>query len=302
MIILSSFLTILLILFVVLYFLQIQKNRKLEQKLISEHHSKLFYFKEYNRKLQKEIKQRTLHLENTARELQNSNNDLDTFIYKTSHDIKSPLTSLEGLCEIILMESDTTIIKEYVKKQKYTLATMQLLLFRVVEIGDIRHHKVTINKVKVLSYFKKAIRGMAKQENYNVIDFQLDIDIDLKIASDLEMLDLIMINIIKNAMENIDTSNKYKQPMIHIQVEEKDAKEVIIKISDNGKGVPEDISETLFNMFVKGHKGEKNFGLGLYKARIATKKIDGEIQFLKNIEKQGASFSVILPKKLESEL
>jgi len=300
MIILSIILGTFLLLFIFLYFSQIHKTKKLEQKLISEHHSKLFYFQEFNRKLQEEIRQRTLHLETTASELQKSNQDLDTFIYKTSHDIKSPLTSLDGLCEIMLLENDLEVVREYVKKQKHTIATMQLLLFRVVEIGDIRHHKVLVNNIKLLPYFKKAIKGMAKEENYGVIDFQLDINADLKIITDVEMLDLIVINILKNAMENIESLDKNKQPIIRVQIEEKE-QAIIIAITDNGKGVPKNISKTLFDMFVKGHQGDKHFGLGLYKAKIVAHKIQGDIQFIKKPKYQGACFMITLPKRLEIE-
>lgn len=302
MIILITLLGIFSILFVFLYIFQIRKTKKLEQKLITEHHSKIFHFEEFNKKLQDEIQQRTLHLENTADELKNSNKDLDTFIYKTSHDIKSPLSSLEGLCQIMLLESDIEVIKDFIKKQQHTIATMQLLLFRVVEIGNIRHHKVVVEKLKLHSYFRTAIRGMVKQKNYDIIDFQVDIDSELKISTDIEMLDLIIMNLIKNAIENVEIDRKDKQPIIRIEVEEKYNNHIKITISDNGRGVPKDILDSLFDMFVKGHIEEKNFGLGLYKAKIAAKKINGNLEFVKNVHKTETIFVLTLPKNIESQL
>ena len=248
-----------------------------------------------NQELEKKVKERTFNLEATAMELEKINHELDTFIYKTSHDLKSPLTTLEGLCRLILLEDNEEMIHLHVSKQQEVIALMQLLLFRVVEIGDIRHHQVQNSNIRLKRYIKKMLRSMSKTRNFDHISFKIDVPPEFIIKTDIEMLDILLGNVIKNAIEN-------SKPMVegeekpYVQIVSKESKRSWkIMIVDNGIGIHPEISQKIFEMFFRGQENPQNFGLGLYKAQIASKKIRGDIKLSKSSAGK-TMFVVNLPK------
>ena len=59
---------------------------------------------------------KTIDLARVNQSLKQVNDELDNFIYKTSHDIRGPLASLKGMCNVALMDVKDPIALEYLKK------------------------------------------------------------------------------------------------------------------------------------------------------------------------------------------
>ena len=246
--------------------------------------------------LEQKVNERTAYLKKITDELTRANHELDTFLYKASHDLKGPLSSLEGLCHVGLMEKDERK-SMYFNMQREVLNRMQLLLFRIVEIGDIRGHQPNLDEeIKLKKYLKSVMRSMRRVEGYRNTSFSIDVDDKLSITTDAEMLDIILDNIIKNAVQHANSYYGDDSPHIHLKYLEKgDFHE--IKIIDNGSGMPPEIAERIFEMFFRGTDNFKGFGLGLYKAKIAVFKLGGEITLLK-ANKGETVFSVTIPKSM----
>lgn len=244
--------------------------------------------------LEQKVNDRTAYLKTLADELTRANHELDTFLYKASHDLKGPLSSLEGLCHVGLLEQNER--KDmYFNMQREVLNRMQLLLFRIVEIGDIRSHQaITTEPIKLKKHLKSVVRSMRRVEGYKNTSFSLDVDDKLIIMTDAEMLDIALDNIVKNAVQHANSYYGKESP--HIRLEYADLGDYHqIKVIDNGSGMPNEISERIFEMFFRGTDNFKGFGLGLYKAKIAVSKLGGEISLLK-AEKGETIFSITLPQ------
>lgn len=67
-----------------------------------------------------------------------------------------------------------------------------------------------------------------------------------------------------------------------------------IAISDNGRGISEQLQDKIFNMFFKGEFGAKNNGMGLFIAKTAVDKLYGNIHVKSELGK-GTTFTVVLP-------
>lgn len=103
-------------------------------------------------------------------------------------------------------------------------------------------------------------------------------------------------------IENL-LSNAYKftksDGLIEASIEEKD-QVVLIKVFDNGIGIPEKLKPYIFDKFTKarrpGHQGEKPVGLGMHIVRTMVDQLGGRIWF-ESEEGKGTSFFVELPKE-----
>lgn len=244
--------------------------------------------------LEQKVNERTAYLKKITDELTRANHELDTFLYKASHDLKGPLSSLEGLCHVGLLEKDERK-GMYFNMQRDVLNRMQLLLFRIVEIGDIRGHQTnTDEEILLKKYLKSVVRSMRRVEGYKNTRFSLDVDDQIVLITDAEMLDIVLDNIIKNAVQH--ANSYYSDSSPHICLEHFDRGDFHeIRIIDNGSGIPREISDRIFEMFFRGTDNFKGFGLGLYKAKIAVSKLGGEITLIK-AEKGETIFSVSVPK------
>ncbi len=117
------------------------------------------------------------------------------------------------------------------------------------------------------------------------VDCVIDIeDSELKIAADFEKIEQVLINLIKNALEALVDTEK---PELHITASNDDKYQVYIKITDNGKGIPPEILDTIFTPFFTTKSAGTGIGLSLSRQILSLHK--GTIQVYSQVG-EGTSF------------
>lgn len=250
--------------------------------------------KKLNRILEEKVAQKTQHLLKTIHSLEETNKDLDTFLYKASHDLKGPLTTLDGLCNIGLMEVENKTAHEYLTMQKRVIQNLQLLLFRIVEIGNIRHHECNPQPILLDRFCNRLTRSMRREDGFENVRFVVDVPKALSLETDQEMLEIALDNLLKNALQHANYPSHKKGKVTLTTSIHKD--EFVVTVHDNGQGVLPEIQHKIFDMFFRGTDHFKGFGLGLYKAKIAIRKLGGEI-YLKHSLPGDTLFEIRLPTK-----
>ncbi len=248
--------------------------------------------KKLNHILEEKVAQKTKHLLKTIATLEETNKDLDTFLYKASHDLKGPLTTLDGLCNIGLMEVENQTAHEYLTMQKRVIQNLQLLLFRIVEIGNIRHHENNLQPILLNRLCNRLTRSMRREEGFENVRFKVNVPEDLSIETDQEMLEITLDNLLKNALQHANYQLHRRGEVTLSVATQKEA--ISFTVHDNGQGILPEIQHKIFDMFFRGTDHFKGFGLGLYKAKIATHKLGGEIS-LKHSQPGDTLFEVRLP-------
>ncbi len=109
------------------------------------------------------------------------------------------------------------------------------------------------------------------------------------------LLNQVFMNILDNAIDELKSQKENPQRQIFIQTEIK-ATDAIVRIRDNGRGVPSEIKEKLFDPFFTTKPVGQGTGLGLAIAYPIVKKHGGNIEVNSELG-QGAEFAVILPIK-----
>ncbi len=182
-----------------------------------------------------------------------------------SHDIKTPITTIQGYSKIL---SEGIIDDEY-KKQRYydtiykkTERVSELIndLFEFVKLESV-DYKITTEKIDFLEFIRKIIAEY--YEEMEEKDFTVDIiipDKEIYLIFDQKLMTRAIANIIGNAIKYNPDGTKLRIEIFEIE------KELILEIADNGIGISGDIKDKIFDAFVRGDKSRKSdggSGLGL---------------------------------------
>lgn len=153
----------------------------------------------------------------------------------------------------------------------------------------IRETPLTTQPVSVSQLVKDGIELASKRDEIKNIELTEDIEENLFVLGDNSKLKRVIMNLVSNAVEVLKIK-KTKGGLIHISAC-KSADQVIIKIKDNGPGIPSSIKNTLFDAFVTSEKSNgTGLGLAIVKQFVLAQK--GTIS-VENIE--GAVFTITLP-------
>lgn len=222
-----------------------------------------------------------------------------TLIANISHDLKTPITSIQGYIETMQERTDIPedIINKYHQIIYNNAAYMNkliddLFLFSKLDLQKLDLQKEQINAQAFMSdlmeEFKYELEDKGIQFAYEEM-----LEKDCFISIDRKRVNQIFRNIIGNAVkygfeDNIKINVKSYQQENH----------VCIDIRDNGPGIPEDKLPYIFDRFYRiDYERTKDFmstGLGLAIAKELVEAHGGKISAL-NIEKSGTCFKIIFP-------
>ena len=94
---------------------------------------------EQNLLLDQQVQDKTKELVDTNEQLTKVNEELDNFIYKTSHDIRGPLASLKGMVNLAIMDVKDDKALGYLEKLDLTAEKLNMVLTRLLIVNRINH-------------------------------------------------------------------------------------------------------------------------------------------------------------------
>ncbi|GAB2699157.1 ATP-binding protein [Mucilaginibacter koreensis] len=154
-----------------------------------------------------------------------------------------------------------------------------------------------LNKITKLDLEKVLVRDLFEnldslmQPTLEKKNIELDIilrDPTISIEVDISWMEQLLINLLTNAMEAV---KEREEPMISLSAEAADSK-IILKVSDNGTGIPEDLIDQVFIPFFSTRKNGSGIGLSLCKQIMLLHK--GSIQIQSTYGK-GTTFLLTFP-------
>ncbi|ELR72373.1 hypothetical protein C900_01655 [Fulvivirga imtechensis AK7] len=268
----------------------VSKNIQLEQAhiLITEQNNKL---EKYNAQLRDKVDQRTHELEQRNRELKLANLELDNFLYKSSHNIKGPLATLMGVCNVALMDVKDEQSLKYFSLLAETAGGLNDILARLKTISDINSLQLTYKKINLPGLIDNCITQMQNIEGSDRFDITYDIAAHVNLISDPILVDLIFFNMIQNAVKFQDNQSDANFLKITISREQDTT---VIHFRDNGIGIDDEDIHDIFQMFSKTALRHQTLGLGLYIVKQCVHRLQGEIMLL-NDNDQYTHFRITLP-------
>jgi PAS domain S-box-containing protein len=234
---------------------------------------------------EEEIKEKNQLLEQT-------NAELDRFVYSVSHDLRAPLNSIQGLINIGDTTEDSQELKQLLGMMKNRVKKLYSFIDEIISFARNTRTEIVKQKVSLHELVKETFENTQYRELSADIDFRMRIEEDLMIETDKGRLGVILNNLVDNAIKY----HRHAHPGKYVAVQTEDLeKEILFKVIDNGQGIPFEAQSKIFDMFYRASENSKGSGLGLYIVKDMVERLGGSID-LESEKGEGTTFSIKLPK------
>jgi PAS domain S-box-containing protein len=223
------------------------------------------------------------------------NRELNTFVYRISHDLKGPISSILGLVDLANMElksyPEAIRYNKLIRQSAFKLDNTLVELLKVLHVREADVEYGVANVQQMIATIIKKFADMGSLEN---IQIKIDIPPDLNFKTSIPLLSIALEKVIQNSIQfRKDFSS---ENFIHIKGRvNKDKLEIEIK--DNGVGIDPSIQSKVYDMFFRGHNISKGNGLGLYLTKNVIEKLNGNIH-LESAKDKGTTVKITIPEAM----
>jgi signal transduction histidine kinase len=232
------------------------------------------------------------------RDLAKVNAQMQKILYSTSHDLRSPLTSILGLVNLLRMEHPSDTILDYVDKIENSANRLDDVIKDIIRFSKNSYQRLHSEKIIVEDLIWKIIKGYEGAAEFEKIKFEVSVGENQTFYSDTERLEIILTNIIRNAILFSDPNKS--RPFVSLKASTI-MDELTIEIVDNGIGIGKTHIDHIFNMFYRATDRSKGAGLGLYVAKEAVDRLNGGIHVESEIG-FGSRFIITIPNDTKGKL
>lgn len=253
-----------------------------------------------NNELEERVKERTdellgknIELEAMNEQLKKVNADLDSFVYAASHDLKAPVSNIEGLLSSLEDCLPGEVLHEDMIRDILTMINQSIVKFKgtikdLTEITkiqkDINEDINTVDIVETIEDVKVGLRELILNADAEIA---VKTDGVKEINYSRKNLNSILYNLISNAIKYRDPD---RRPSIDIEIYE-DTSYAVLEVTDNGLGFNPSDKNKIFTMFKRLHDHVEGTGVGLYIVKRIVENSGGRIE-VESTPGKGTTFKV----------
>lgn len=246
-----------------------------------------------NEKMEAEIYRRAQELQEANRQLRTTNEELESFSYSVSHDLRAPLRALSGFSLALEEDYGATLdetAKGFLKSIQTASTRMSRLIDDLLSLSRVNREKLTTGPVNLSALAQTVIAGLQAAEPVRKVE--LIIAPGVTTVGDERLLTVALENLLGNAWK---FSSKKPDARIEFGVRTDGEKKVYF-VRDNGAGFDMKYSKKLFGAFQRLHHMSEfpGSGIGLAIVKRVVNRHGGEIGCEAELNK-GATFSFTLP-------
>ena len=235
--------------------------------------------------------------------LEQSDKQRKELLTHLSHDLRTPLASLQGFLEVLNQSGSQLNAKEqqeYLHVSLNNCAQLKQLIEQIFELahlenGEISIHKETFNLGELIYDCIAKFSLTAEKKGLNLtVEPAI---CDFPVVADIAKLERVLSNLIDNAIRHTP-----KGGSIAVNVKRIDEKQLFVQVSDTGVGIKHDELNAIFNPHYQAsnsnNEGRQQGGLGLAICKGLLKLMDSKINVQSELGK-GTMFSFNLPQKIK---
>jgi len=231
-------------------------------------------------------------LEKQNQELDQTNKELDRFVYSVSHDLSAPLKSILGLVNISRITKEPNEHVNYLDRIETSVVKLEAFISEILDYSRNKRQDIAIEQIRLKELCAEILENLKYTNDFSRISVDLS-QLELyEIRQDKTRLKIILNNLLTNAVKFQKRFDGHL-PYIKISSRKTSDNDVLIEIEDNGEGIKSEMQERIFDMFYRGSEKSPGSGLGLYIAKEAAMKINGRIKVFSEYGK-GSKFTVEL--------
>ncbi|MDZ7719068.1 MAG: ATP-binding protein [Balneolaceae bacterium] len=226
-------------------------------------------------------------------ELKETNQELEQFAYSLSHDLKEPLRMIRSFMSLLEKNYGPELderAKEYIHYAADGAERMNGYISDLLEYSRIGRKNTTVEKISIRNVLDKVIRlhaSLIDESNADVETGEMP-TINCQRVRIEQLFNNLLGNALKYRKPNVD-------PVIKIEAREEDDA-WLFSVSDNGKGIPENLHSEIFNLFSRGEPDNTSgSGMGLAICKKIVEQHDGKI-WVESEEGKGSTFFFTIGK------
>jgi signal transduction histidine kinase len=248
------------------------------------------------RELQEQRKNAEAELRIQNEELVKINQEMDSFIYSVSHNLRAPLMSVLGLVDLASREDIDrgSYFQDYFSMMNNSIAKLDDTLKEILDYARNSRQQIVHQKIDFRKTIEESLERLKYLEGFEAMQSNITIKADGAFYSDEYRITVIMNNLISNAINYRDQAKDVCILNIGVLITKEKA---LVSVEDNGIGIPEEYRPKIFNMFFRGTVKSKGAGLGLYIVRETIGKLNGRITIHSDYGK-GTTVELELPNHL----
>jgi signal transduction histidine kinase len=224
-------------------------------------------------------------------QLSERNFELDQLMYKTSHDLRSPLSSILGLVNLANLDPNPATLGQYLKKIEGRIKKLDEFISSMVNYARVNRGEITVGEINLERMVKAAIHELEYLDNFQAVKTSVVLNNGhVPFRNDHFLMNIIVGNVISNAY-------KYYNPEVdsylRITIDVRDS-QATLEFADNGIGIRKEHQDKIFDMFYRATDRSQGSGLGMYIVRQAIEKVEGTIS-VKSTYGSGTSIRISVP-------
>lgn len=227
------------------------------------------------------------------------------FLGNVSHELKTPLFTVQGYLETLLdgAMNDKNVRKKYIFRANKAVDRLiyivkDLDLITKLEVGDLRLEKQSFNIIELIQSVFDLLEMKADKKNIT-LTFDIPYPEPILVYADKEKIQQVLTNLLVNSIKYGNENGTTE-----ISVENLVKNKVIVRVTDNGEGIPAAHIPRLFERFYRvdqsGSRREGGSGLGLAIVKHVIEAHEEKI-FVESAVEVGSEFSFTLEKSSQLE-
>jgi signal transduction histidine kinase len=229
---------------------------------------------EINRASQAKMEILNKKLRRRNRNLSKAIEELDHFVYRASHDMRSPLRSILGLTSIMRLENNVANFPELIDKLEKSTKKLDVYVLEVLDMSRNAKTQVEAKEIDLKSFIWDIFGKLEYMVGNQGIDFDFTCQGE-RFYSDPGRLQIVLSNLVGNSI-------KYSKPdkaivcSLKMRVTVGDDSALFV-LEDNGVGISKEHLPHVFDMFYRANEQSDGSGLGLYIVKEVVEKLNGTI-------------------------
>lgn len=230
-------------------------DRDITQRKITEETDHMYL--EQIRRLNDELSRKAI-------DLAAANNELETFNYSVSHDMRGPLTRISGYCQLLL-DDDSGLdpdVREYIARIYESETWLNEMIDALLHLEHVTRAEIVSGSVNLSAITEAALKELTLECPDRSVKTRIEPDI--VVAGDTRLLKMVMINLLNNAWKY---SALKSDAMIEFGVD-RSGPDPVYYVRDNGAGFDMKDSGKLFRVFSRLHDSSLFNGTGIGLATV----------------------------------
>ena len=257
-------------------------------------------FKEISERKRTEtaLKENEKKLEAALSELADKNTELETFVYTVSHDLKTPIVTIEGFIGALREDFGDMIdgsAEKYLNYMSDASRNMELLIDDLLYLSRIGRLPERKTEFSFDDLMEKVLKTLQRQIDESGVAINVEKGLPV-VYGEMERLCQVMENLLSNAVKYIGKENPF--PRIDVGAMDRNGQKVFF-VRDNGIGIEKRYHEKIFEIFQRlpaAKKSAEGTGVGMTIVKRIIEHHGGKI-WLDSEPGKGTSFFFILKGK-----